>query len=184
MKEEKAALRRRYKALRNGLNTGDREAWSLQICHRLEALSKERHLRRIGVFWPYGSEVDLRPLVRSRPDWVFVFPRIASTDPPRLVWGPEPLEPGLFGLQEPVNAQHLLPPVQLLLVPGLAFDPEGYRLGYGGGYYDALLARLEGGILTVAVGFEAQVTDPLPRSPQDMPVQGLVTETGLRWFGG
>jgi 5-formyltetrahydrofolate cyclo-ligase len=164
MNEEKLEFRKRFKTLRNGLNPEDRARWSAQICENIAALAQNRRYHRIGAFWPYGSEVDLRPLVHAHPDWVFVFPKVVSTSPPRLAWGPEPLEPGLFGLQEPVIAQHFLPPVQLLLVPGLAFDERGFRLGYGG------------------VGFEAQRSAVLPISPEDMPVDGLASEAGVHWF--
>ncbi len=180
--ETKAEFRAHFKARRNGASAEDRAAWSEAICRRLGEFCTSRRLRRIGAFWPLGSEIDLRPLVQAHPDWVFVFPRVASTHPPRLVWGPEPLEKGLFGLMEPIHAQHFLPPVQLLLVPGLAFDGDGYRLGYGKGFYDALLERLSPEVITLGVGFALQRTPRLPVSPQDLPVQGLMTEEGLAWF--
>lgn len=180
--DEKRALRKHWKTLRDGLPPEDRARWSGQVCDRVARHAASRRYRRIGVFWPLGSEVDLRPLVRAHPDWTFFFPRVSSSKPPRLIWGSEPLEPGLWGLMEPAFAQHMTPPVDLLLVPGLAFDPQGYRLGYGGGYYDALLDHLEGRIPTLAVGFEAQRSLALPVEPLDQPVDGLCTEAGITWF--
>ena len=180
--ETKSEFRSHFRRLRNGAPPEARAAWSEAICGRLAEFCLSRRIRRIGAFWPLGSEIDLRPLVQGHPDWVFTFPRITSTEPPRLAWGPEPLEPGLFGLLEPVHAQHFLPPVQLLLVPGLAFDARGFRLGYGKGFYDALLDHLPGDVITLGVGFELQRTPRLPVSPQDLPVQGLMTEEGLTWF--
>ncbi len=180
--ETKSEFRAHFKALRNGAPLEMREAWSQAICGRLGAFCTSRRIRRIGAFWPLGSEIDLRPLVQAHPEWTFTFPRITSTSPPRLAWGPEPLEPGLFGLLEPVLAQHFLPPAQLLLVPGLAFDGEGFRLGYGKGFYDALLGHLSEDVITLGVGFSIQQAPRLPISPQDLPVQGLMTEEGLTWF--
>lgn len=180
--DDKATLRTRFKALRDGINPEQRAAWSAEVCRRITAICVSRRLRRVGAFWPFGSEIDLRPLVQAHPEWTFVFPRVASTSPPRLVWGPEPLEPGMWGLMEPAHAQHFLPPVQLLLVPGLAFDDEGFRLGYGKGFYDAVLGRLSPDILTLAVGFACQRISRLPVDPQDAPVQALLTEQGLTWF--
>jgi len=180
--ETKSEFRAHFRALRDGTLADDRAAWSEQICARLAAFCLSRRIRRIGAFWPLGSEIDLRPLIQGHPDWVFVFPRISSTNPPRLIWGPEPLEKGLFGLMEPIHAQHFLPPVQLLLVPGLAFDAQGFRLGYGKGFYDALLGRLPEDVITLGVGFNLQQTPRLPISPQDLPVQGLMTEAGLAWY--
>lgn len=180
--EDKRALRKHWKALRDGLPPEDRARWSEQLCLRIERYARSRGFRRLGVFWPLGSEVDLRPLLKAHPDWTFYFPRVSSSHPPRLLWGSEPLEPGLWGLLEPTFAQHTTPPVDLLLVPGLAFDARGFRLGYGGGYYDALLDHLGGRIPTLAVGFEVQRSGPLPVEPLDQPVDGLCTEAGLTWF--
>ena len=180
--ETKQELRKRFKQLRDAAPPTDREAWSLRICEALSAFCVSRRIRRIGVFWPFGSEIDLRPFVHGHPEWTFFFPRVSSTQPPRLIWGPEPLEPGMFGLMEPVHAQHFMPPVQLLVVPGLVFDEEGYRIGYGGGYYDALLERLSPDLITLGAAFELQRHPRIPCSPQDLPVQGLVTERGLAWL--
>lgn len=180
--EAKVEFRRRFKGLRNTAPAEERQAWSRQICERLSAFCLSRRLRRIAAFWPLGSEIDLRPLVQDHPEWTFFFPRVTSTHPPRLIWGPEPLEPGVFGLMEPVHAQHFTPPVQLLLVPGLVFDDEGFRIGYGGGFYDALLERLSPEIITLGTAFQLQRCPSLPYSPQDLPVQGLMTEAGLTWF--
>lgn len=180
--DTKPELRKCFKKLREAATPEDRLAWSAQLCAHLSSFCVSRRLHRIGVFWPLGAEVDLRPFVHGHPEWTFFFPRVASTHPPRLIWGPEPLEPGLFGLMEPVHAQHFMPPVQLLVVPGLVFDDEGYRIGYGGGFYDALLERLSTDIITLGAAFQLQRFHRLPSSPQDMPVQGLMTENGLTWF--
>lgn len=179
---DKRGLRTQFRTLRDSLDPADHADKSKAICTGIARFAVSRKIRRLGAFWPLGSEIDLRPLIHTHPDWLFFFPKVTSTEPPRLAWGPEPLEPGPWGLLEPTHAQHFLPPVQLLLVPGLAFDPDGYRLGYGKGFYDALLAKLEERILTLAVGFDCQRTAMLPRNPMDMPVQGLITESGLTWF--
>jgi 5-formyltetrahydrofolate cyclo-ligase len=178
--DTKAELRAHWKIRRDQLPAEARETWSAAICGHLDRHCRNRRLTRIGAFWPFGSELDLRPAVAAHPDWLWFFPRVASTQPPRLVWGTEPLEKGHWGLLEPTLAQHFLPPVQLLLVPGLVFDDAGHRLGYGRGFYDALLAKLPEEVLTVGVGFEAQMHLPVPVEPHDWPVMGLLSERGLR----
>lgn len=180
--ETKAEFRAHLKARRDAQPAPSREAWSAAIASHLDRLCRDRRLTRIGAFWPFGSEIDLRPAVAARPDCLWFFPRVASTQPPRLAWGTEPLEKGHWGLMEPVLAQHFLPPVQLLLVPGLAFDDDGYRIGYGRGFYDALLAKLPEEVLTVGVGFESQMHLPVPVDPHDLPVQALLSERGVRWL--
>jgi 5-formyltetrahydrofolate cyclo-ligase len=180
--ESKPDLRKRMAALRAALPEAERAEANTRICERLLHACESRRWTRVGAFWPYRSEVDLRAAFTARPDWLWFFPKVTSTDPPRLAWGAEPLEPGLWGLMEPAFAQHFLPPVDILLVPGLAFDAEGYRLGYGGGFYDALLSKLDGRLPTLGVGFALQEVEALPLDPQDLPVGGVLTERGLRWF--
>jgi len=179
---DKNALRRHFREWRDGTPEPERAAASRSLCRELALFCSQREITRLGAFWPYGSEIDLRSLVQGHPEWTFYFPRVVSVRPPRLQWGQEPLEPGRWGLLEPSEAPHHDPPVQLLLVPGLAFDPRGFRLGYGGGFYDTTLAQLPEGILTLALGFECQRCGPLPVEPQDLPVQALLTEAGLSWF--
>lgn len=178
----KSDFRTQMQSLRDGIPADTRAQKSQAICRILSALVRQRKLRRVAAFWPYRSEVDLRPLFEAHPETVWFFPRIATTRPPRLMWGAEPLEPGMYGLMEPVLAQHPTPPVEILLVPGLAFDGDGYRLGYGGGFYDALLAHLPEGVTALAVGFGCQRVEEVPREPMDHPVDGLCTEGGLAWF--
>jgi 5-formyltetrahydrofolate cyclo-ligase len=178
----KEGLRGHFKDLRGTIAPREHAEASAEIQRRLEAFCVSRRIRKIGAFWPLGSEVDLRPLVTARSDWLWYFPRVVSTAPPRLAWGTEPLQEGLWGLMEPEISQHFTPPVELLLVPGLAFDEEGYRLGYGKGFYDALLDHLDDRMPSLGVGFGFQRVQLLPREPRDLPVQGLLTEQGLVWF--
>ncbi len=85
-----------------------------------------------------------------------------------------------FGTREPPPG---LPELEagrgLLLVPGLAFDRSGNRLGRGGGHYDRFLAQAGGGITRVGLCFSTQVVDRLPRTPGDEPVDFVVTENGV-----
>jgi len=178
--ETKAEFRAHLKARRDALPGSSRETWSKAITDHLGRFCRDRRITRIGAFWPFGSEIDLRAAVSAHPEWLWFFPRVASTQPPRLAWGTEPLEKGQWGLMEPALAQHFLPPVQLLLVPGLAFDDEGYRIGYGRGFYDVLLAKLSEAVITVGVGFETQMHLPVPVDPHDWPVQALLSERGMR----
>ncbi|MCL1630384.1 5-formyltetrahydrofolate cyclo-ligase [Sporolactobacillus sp. CPB3-1] len=88
------------------------------------------------------------------------------------------LESGFYGLMEPDPEKTKLvepPSIDLLLVPGVAFDPQGYRIGYGGGYYDRLLNSYEGG--TASLLLERQLIDELPIEPHDKPVDWMITES-------
>jgi 5-formyltetrahydrofolate cyclo-ligase len=178
----KQELRRHFQALRDACPPGDRARWSREICALVAAFCASRGIRQVGAFAPFRSEVDLRPLQEAGPGLEFFFPRVVGLDPPRLAWGRPPLVPGTWGLLEPAQTPHQLPPVQLLLVPGLAFAADGHRLGYGKGFYDGVLAALPGTVTTLGVGFQLQACAQLPAGPGDRPVQGLATEAGLTWF--
>jgi len=93
-------------------------------------------------------------------------------------WRPEdPLEPAGFGTRVPLENQPELTP-EFLIVPLLAFDRAGYRLGYGGGFFDRSLARLKdmGTTLAVGVAYAAQEVADVPRDSHDQPVDWIVTE--------
>ena len=108
--------------------------------------------------------------------------------------GPEVLKPGSMGIPEPWGnpvPESLWPDLlrnTLIVVPALAFDREGYRLGYGGGYYDRLFAaaRLSGPEAgrgyRVGLAFAGHVFDRLPRDPWDIPVNALCTEEVFTWI--
>ena len=182
--DSKPELRTRISALRNAQPEAERRSRSTLICSALEQFCVSRRIHRVAAFWPIGSEIDLRGLFHARPDWNFYFPKVVSSSPPRMAWGMEPLELGFYRLMEPRFAPHFDPPVQLLLVPGLAFDDRGYRVGYGGGYYDALLDHLESEMIVMGVGFALQVVDHIPEAPHDFPVDWLCTEKRIRDLRG
>ncbi|MDN5353140.1 MAG: 5-formyltetrahydrofolate cyclo-ligase [Clostridiales bacterium] len=97
----------------------------------------------------------------------------------------ETLVPGAFGILEPNPAHHAEIPYEALdciLTPGAAFDVSGYRLGYGGGYYDRLFSRLSAGIPKIAPAFDCQRVPEVPRDVFDTPVNYLVTEYKIYSF--
>ena len=110
------------------------------------------------------------------------FPRIAAKGQPlefHHVPDGDVLEPGSFGIPEPLDHWPKATP-GLLLVPLLAFDAHGHRLGYGGGFYDRTLALLT--VPAVGIAYAGQEVASLPRGPHDMALDMVVTEQGLRRF--
>jgi len=110
------------------------------------------------------------------------FPRVAAKDAPlefHHVPDGEVLAPGSFGIPEPLEQWPKARP-QLLLVPLLAFDAHGHRLGYGGGFYDRTLAQLN--VPAIGIAYAGQEVASLPRGPHDMALTMIVTEHGVRKF--
>lgn len=111
------------------------------------------------------------------------FPRVAAKDAAlefhRIPDG-EMLRPGTFGIQEPLTHWPAVAP-DVLLVPLLAFDDAGYRLGYGGGYYDRTLAALPRA-RAIGIAYAGQRVDILPRDAHDCRLNAVLTENGLTEF--
>jgi 5-formyltetrahydrofolate cyclo-ligase len=135
-------------------------------------------------FASFRSEVDTAPLVgwcleRGR---AVALPRImgprhleafAVTDPRR------DLVPGRWGIPEPRQGLPLVDPaaIDVVVVPGAAFDARGGRVGYGGGFYDGFLARMRPGTRRIGICFDLQVVESVPREAHDLCVDLVVTET-------
>ena len=134
----------------------------------------------VGGYFPIRDELDPLPLLQA----LFengMRTALPATQPGLVLafreWIPgDPLERGKFGLQEPGQTHCELQP-NLLLLPLLAFDRNGNRLGYGAGYYDAALRNLRrrGTVIAIGVGFDEQEFPDIPREPQDEPLDMILT---------
>jgi len=140
---------------------------------------------KLAVFAPIRSEADPAALYERAH---LAFPRVGPQGL-ELRWSrPEALVPvPPFGIREPTDDAPAVAwsDLDVIVVPGLAFDERGGRVGYGKGYYDRMLAaarRASPRVRCVGFGFDAQVIDAVPCEPFDQPLDGLVTESGLRWF--
>ena len=147
--------------------------------HLLDALPP-RAGAVVSGFWPLDGEIDLRPLLHALAGRGH--PVVLPVTPPRghplrfARWKPgDPLASGRFGTLHPTG-EDLAPDV--LLVPLLAFDARGNRLGYGGGYYDRTLAALPGR-LAVGCAFAAQQVASVPVEPTDIRLDAVATERGV-----
>jgi 5-formyltetrahydrofolate cyclo-ligase len=129
------------------------------------------------------NEVDTRTIVRSALEEGrrIAIPRI-RTDA-TMDWveiqSLETLSPGKHGIPEPPSAAPPLVPCQdsVVLVPALAFNAAGHRIGFGGGYFDRFLAGFEG--VSIGLAYDYQVIEPWPLAPHDRPVQFVVTESAV-----
>ena len=184
----KKQLRASAKAARRAAAASDRAAGgqaATALSELFLASGAATEGRVVSGYWPMGDEMDPRPLLGALAalGCRLVLPALRGPDQPLDFrrWSPgEPLVAAGFGTQEPAVDQPCLDP-QVLLVPLLAFDAEGYRLGYGGGFYDRSLARLRaaGDILAVGIAFADQQVDRVPRDDNDQRLDWLVTERAL-----
>jgi len=136
----------------------------------------------VGGFWPMGAEIDIRPLMRrlEAAGHGLALPVTPPRGQPLLFrrWRfGAPLVPGRFGTSVPPGEAEEVAP-GFLLVPLLAFDRRGMRLGYGGGYYDRTLAGLPGA-RAIGIAYAAQEVAAVPAGPHDWPLAGIATERGF-----
>ena len=140
--------------------------------------------RIVSGYCPIRTEIDVIPLMRAlhAAGHQICVPMIDGPQRPltfREWWPGVPMESGPFGAAVPVGTTELVP--EMLLVPLLSFDLHGWRLGYGGGFYDRTLERLRRQTQTRAYGFaySAQQIDAVPTEPTDQRLDGIATEAGL-----
>jgi 5-formyltetrahydrofolate cyclo-ligase len=181
----KTELRKRMRGLRTALPQGACTERSARIAERLASLDTLASARRVCLFWPIEDrhEVDLRRLdarLRERGTRV-AYPGI---DPDsgamsfRFVADPDAMNEQGFGFREPTPSDPEAAPDELdvIVVPALAVDPRGHRIGYGAGYYDRALPAFAPPAVTVAVAFDFQLIAEVPESALDVPVDWIVTD--------
>lgn len=184
--DRKELLRQRCNAIRAGLGDEIRQQANQAICTHLSIWDIFLSSETILTYMPIRDEVDLRPLLINFSEKRWLLPRIVLGKKGRMVFHPyEPksLIRHSFGMAEPAPYLPQVPPteIQLVLAPGLAFDRSGWRLGYGGGYFDRFLKDFSG--VSVGVSYRALLLKALPHSKYDIPVNWLVTENGLLRVG-
>ena len=187
LREAKLALRRRTLAARDALLPEFRTAASDAIAARISANPEFTRAGAVLLTFPFRSEWDTLPLVRAAlaDGKTVAVPRVNTktrmlelhsiTEPDRDVGA------GHRGVPEPwLHCPRFdYAAIDFVLVPGVAFDAEGRRLGYGGGFYDRLLPLLSSRVARVAGAFDVQIVDSVPAAPHDIAVDSIVTESRL-----
>ncbi|KFE36914.1 5-formyltetrahydrofolate cyclo-ligase [Thioclava atlantica] len=140
--------------------------------------------RVLAGYWPIRTEPDPRPAMEAH-GGPLCLPVVVGQGRPLEFhrWSPgAPMIEGVFGAHVPAQAEEVIP--EVLIVPLLAFDTRGYRLGYGGGFYDRTLERLRarGPVTAIGFAFAAQEVGEVPTEPTDQPLDLIVTEAGVLRF--
>jgi 5-formyltetrahydrofolate cyclo-ligase len=155
-----------------------------QAAELLADVLAEHSGKALAGYMPMRTEIDPLPAMMRHQGAVGVPVILAAAAPLRFrEWGPGvTLVPGEFGALIPAEGAWVEP--QVVIVPLLAFDARGYRLGYGGGFYDRTLAglRARGKVLAVGFAFAAQEVDEVPIDGFDQRLDAVVTEREVRWF--
>jgi 5-formyltetrahydrofolate cyclo-ligase len=175
--------RQRLLTLRTGATPAQRRQWGQEIERRLCLLLQDRPGIILGVYWPFQSEFDPRPLI----DWLIAsgsavaLPAVVEKKSPLeyRAWRPgETLVDGVWNIPTPERREIVVP--QAVLAPLVGFDGDCYRLGYGGGYFDRTLAALSPRPLAIGVGFELSQLETIHPQDFDIPMDLIVTEAGVR----
>jgi 5-formyltetrahydrofolate cyclo-ligase len=175
----KTSLRKQAAQARDGLSQDERQAKSREIESRLFRLPELAASSTIMFFASFRSEVETVPMIRRAlaEGKRVVLPKVKGRDLAlfEIRDFDRDVSAGAWGILEPhENEPAALDAVDLMVMPGLAFDERGNRLGYGAGFYDKLLVSFTK--TTVALAFEAQIVPEVPAARHDVPVKKIVTE--------
>ena len=180
-------LRRQMMARRNKLSRLEVDTLSGQVCRRLKELQPLQQAKVIMGFSSIRNEVNLGPLLQKlqRQGRTILLPRVEGDNLQTVEFRPgEDMGRGSFGIQEPLGEPFAVDKIDVVIVPGLVFDAGGFRLGYGKGYYDRFLPRLNQKCFKCGVCYEFQVVDNVYPHPGDIPVHWIVTdqsEIAVNW---
>ncbi len=180
--DDKRTLRSAMLAWRSALSEDERRAAADGLVATFEREQPFERPAVVSGFWPIKEEIDIRPLLIElhNTGCQLVLPVVQGKGKPLLfrAWRPgDPLEQGVFGTLQPSSKRETLEP-DALIVPLLACDEDGWRLGYGGGFYDRTLRGLRERkrVTAVGVGFNDQLVDDVPHGPDDERLDWLLTD--------
>jgi 5-formyltetrahydrofolate cyclo-ligase len=183
LKREKRSLRARVRALRDALPERDRRRASQTIARSVLSLPETASASCVLVFASFGAEVDTTPIVLGLVERGVrvALPRVEGPDLVPIRFRPgDALVEASFGMPEPAGDDVVaLDDVDAIVTPGLAFDRLGFRVGYGGGFYDRLFGAAPPGRPRIGVCFAVQLVDGIPRGAFDEPVDVVVTEAEI-----
>ncbi len=193
MKKDKRALRKEIIAERDLLTDEEIDTKSALIANQFFSLAVFNQAEAVMYFVSFGSEVNTRPLVEEtiRRGKTALAPKAVPQSreliPSQILDWESDLLPGYYNIPEP-RAGALRPfapeQIDLLVVPGVAFDLKGNRLGYGGGYYDRFFQLLKPRTPLIAIVFDLQIVPEVPTEEWDQRVDCIITEKRVITING
>lgn len=182
MREAKRGVRDAARAARTAVPDDSRPAAAVAAAQRLLAVPEIASVRTVLGYAATAEELDPAPAIealRERGARI-AYPRVCGPGEMTVHWAePGELEPGFCGLLEPGEAAAMATPeeIDLVIVPGVAFDAQCHRLGMGSGFYDRFLVRMRQDALAVGFAFDEQLVDAVPCEEHDARLDAVVTPT-------
>lgn len=181
--EWRHAVRRALLGWRSALDAATHQSLSNQIRTHFTTFLENRAGATVAFYWPIQDEVDLRPAMQAHLNagGKAALPVVPGKDQPMVFheWTPQTkMAPGFAQIPEPQGTDAVA--VHVLLAPLVGFDSAGYRLGYGGGFFDRTLAAEKRRPLVVGIGFEATRLANIMPHEYDVPVDVLITDRGIQ----
>lgn len=176
------AERKRLIEARLALPVGERKEMGEAITRHLETELGDTVGRTISFYWPFRGEPDLRPLMESlsEREAICALPIVVEKGQPLTFrsWRQgERLERGVWNIPVPAEGDIVMP--EIVIAPIVGFDPQCYRLGYGGGFFDRTLAVAESRPRVLGVGYASQTLSTIFPQPHDIPMDCVVTDGGV-----
>jgi len=173
----KLKLRETYCGLREGLSERSVGEASAAVCQRLASMTLLQEAQIVMAYLAFKNEVDLSPLFELLPDIVWVLPRIEGKEMTIHPYEPKKLVRHAYGMLEPPADAPVVDPSELdvVLVPGVAFDRHGGRLGFGGGFYDRFLPRTSA--IRIGICHQCCLADEVPCADHDQRMDWVITPT-------
>lgn len=185
----KADIRTFIKEKREKLTKAEKDKFDEEIYEKLLSLPSYIGAKNIFVFVSFGDEVDTHAIInKALADKKQVsVPKVISKAQGMLAISIDSLEelaPGVMGILEPktINVSKQAKRFDLVILPGLAFDKSGGRLGYGGGFYDKFLQNLNKDCKLIGLGYDFQIIEKVPMENWDIKIQGVITESNFYNF--
>lgn len=182
IKAWKTATRKTLISKRLAVSHADRQAWNAAITRHLIEGFPQLAGMTVGIYWPFQGEFDPRHAMRHfrGKGATAALPEVLQKAAPlqfKPWWPGVPMVRGVYDIPVPVGTPVVQP--QVLVMPPVGFDGAGYRLGYGGGFYDRTLASITPRPLTIGVAFELSRLDTIHPQAFDQPMDYVVTERGI-----
>jgi 5-formyltetrahydrofolate cyclo-ligase len=173
----KREVRDRYRSVRESMTGEEVARASTALCHRLAAWKVLQEARMVLTYIAFRNEIDLSSLIERLPGIEWIAPRVVGQ---RLVlhpYDPERLVRHRYGMLEPAADLPIVEPgtLDLVLVPGVAYDRYGRRMGFGGGFYDGFLPTTQA--LRTGITYDCCLVEELPCDEHDQRMDWVITPT-------